>query len=199
MSSTFEISRHEILKTLASSCESVFAHLKFVEFPISFSLTSAMVKRVKGNILKSDKDALEKLIKKATTNIRERHMEEVELNGAAPALLSNVIAPIERRLSDVKSQMEMGTFSLKDTLEGMTDTQLAELLRVFQQDKCYTEDRLATASHIALKDDINALEQSVAHLLNLKNRLMETFVVAYTREFYQLRGGEATFDNTAFT
>lgn len=148
--------------------------------------------------MKSEKDSLEKMMKKAINTLKERHCEDVELNNPPPQQLQQIIQPMTRRIAEVKRDLEQGNFEMVKFLETLTDTQLDELITIFKT-KSYSEDKIATAASVSLRAELQLIDTSIEHLHHLRNELMMVFLNSYTSSGYsQLKGNEAVFWHDKF-
>ena len=209
MSNFEKIVFHQSLKTSFFENSWVAYHIFLKAFyaqsflPIQSSLSSsqAMVKSSitkKGNIVKSEKGAVEKLLKKAINTLKDRHCEDVELNNPPPHQLQQIIQPMTGRLMEVKRDLEQGNFEMVKFLETLTDTQLDELNTIFKA-KSYSEDKIATAASVSLRAEFQLIDTSIEHLQHLRNELMMVFLNSYTSSgYYQLKGNEAVFWHEKF-
>ena len=159
-----------------------------------------MVKRIIKGYMKDDAK-LNSLVKRATATIRERHLDEVNIDGVeCPSSLSNFIQPIMTKVREVRGKVEGGEAVLQDVMQNLSDEQVQSLLQVFSKTTgAYTEDRLLQTCYLLFKE-MSMMEDAICHINNAKHELVSTFILAYAKAFNTQKsaGCDMRFNNEAF-
>ena len=147
--------------------------------------------------LKED-EARQKLTRKSIESVRN-FMDYFETkNEAVPPSLHNIINPMMTKLIEIKRQVAEGQDVLVNALEGLDDNKLELLKDIFnvKQGKFTTEKLLKSA--FCILQDLNDLDEFIAHLNKTKRQIVESYVETYSDTFIRGKDGEMVYDNDRF-
>lgn len=150
---------------------------------------------LKGHL--KEKEALKKLVKRASDNITLRHLPKLEdANPSCPPSLQPAVSNITSKLMEVKAKIDGEELIIAPTISRLTDAQISSLKDIFEG-KGSTEDKIFASSFIFLGEELDYIDKSVEYLSSLKADLVKTFLRTYAQEFHTSKAGSLTFNNDA--
>ena len=158
--------------------------------------SSFLKKAIKHHLKKTE---VECLSKKAKGIIRKNSVMLVvafpEEEGELHVQLRSFIQPMEDFIKEASESIKSDETLIKNALYNLSDEQLEMIKDVFREkSQVMTEQKLVATATIMIKEP-SVAHQFIPYLQNLKVRVLEVFVDAYTSEYHCSKPSSVIFNN----
>ena len=145
---------------------------------------------------------VECLSKKAKGIIRKKSVmfgvSFPEEEGELPVQLRSFIQPMEDFIKEASESIKSDETLIKNALYSLSDEQLEMIKDVFREkSSVLTEQKLVATAMIMIKE-LSVVHQLIPYLQNLKVRMLEVFVDAYSSEYHYSKSSSVIFNNDLF-